>query len=317
MYSIPVVPSLSEDPTPLAELNHLNFELELDKQERSEDDSLKTPSAAVALASAQLPATSKQQQEFIGDTIMTTAKKVPTDSKQFETSAASKAIGDIPKKDDLKTKTVITTSTPISKVLEKKTSHETSILLNNSIRKGLDFKDSNIEKVNAELPKEQGGKPTDIVKNISITKRTIFDMPSSLTTTDDKTTIGNNQVQSQQQQPQRSELKRAELQPLNLKKSYDNDNNTSTTSSSVNNNNTSSLLSVTGSSFRSSSGVNNSTKPVEKIVLKENTPGQDLLEWCKEVTKDYPNVKVTNLTTSWRNGMAFCAIIHHFEPELM
>lgn len=51
--------------------------------------------------------------------------------------------------------------------------------------------------------------------------------------------------------------------------------------------------------------------------LKENTPGQDLLEWCKEVTKDYPGVKVTNLTTSWRNGMAFCAIIHHFRPDLM
>lgn len=51
--------------------------------------------------------------------------------------------------------------------------------------------------------------------------------------------------------------------------------------------------------------------------LKENTPGQDLLEWCKEVTKDYPGVKVTNLTTSWRNGMAFCAIIHHFRSDLM
>lgn len=51
--------------------------------------------------------------------------------------------------------------------------------------------------------------------------------------------------------------------------------------------------------------------------LKEVTPGQDLLEWCKEVTKDYPGVKVTNLTTSWRNGMAFCAIIHHFVPDLI
>ncbi|XP_071574006.1 EH domain-binding protein 1 isoform X4 [Temnothorax nylanderi] len=51
--------------------------------------------------------------------------------------------------------------------------------------------------------------------------------------------------------------------------------------------------------------------------LKEITPGQDLLEWCKEVTRDYPGVKVTNLTTSWRNGMAFCAIIHNFRPDLM
>lgn len=51
--------------------------------------------------------------------------------------------------------------------------------------------------------------------------------------------------------------------------------------------------------------------------LREITPGQDLLEWCKEVTQNYPGVKVTNLTTSWRNGMAFCAIVHHFRPDLM
>lgn len=51
--------------------------------------------------------------------------------------------------------------------------------------------------------------------------------------------------------------------------------------------------------------------------MRDITPGQDLLEWCKEVTKDYQGVKVTNLTTSWRNGMAFCAVIHHFRPDLM
>lgn len=51
--------------------------------------------------------------------------------------------------------------------------------------------------------------------------------------------------------------------------------------------------------------------------LKETTPGQDLLEWCKEVTKDYQGVRVTNLTTSWRNGMAFCAVVHHFRPDLI
>ncbi|XP_061165765.1 EH domain-binding protein 1-like isoform X3 [Saccostrea echinata] len=44
---------------------------------------------------------------------------------------------------------------------------------------------------------------------------------------------------------------------------------------------------------------------------------KSLLEWCKDVTKGYKGVKVTNLTTSWRNGMAFCAIIHHFKPDLL
>ena len=47
------------------------------------------------------------------------------------------------------------------------------------------------------------------------------------------------------------------------------------------------------------------------------TPIQDLLSWCKEVTQGYKGVRVTNLTTSWRNGLAFCAIIHHFRPDLM
>ncbi|XP_044750717.1 EH domain-binding protein 1-like protein 1 isoform X2 [Coccinella septempunctata] len=55
----------------------------------------------------------------------------------------------------------------------------------------------------------------------------------------------------------------------------------------------------------------------KKEQQKLTTPGQDLLEWCKEMTKEYPGVKVTNLTTSWRNGMAFCALIHHFEPDLI
>lgn len=55
----------------------------------------------------------------------------------------------------------------------------------------------------------------------------------------------------------------------------------------------------------------------KKPLLRDSTPGQDLLEWCKEITKSYNGVKVTNLTTSWRNGMAFCAIIHHFYPSLM
>ncbi|XP_036403532.1 uncharacterized protein LOC118790651 isoform X3 [Megalops cyprinoides] len=42
---------------------------------------------------------------------------------------------------------------------------------------------------------------------------------------------------------------------------------------------------------------------------------QSLLEWCQEVTKDHKGVKITNFTTSWRNGLAFCAILHHFCPD--
>ncbi|XP_037403111.1 EH domain-binding protein 1-like protein 1 isoform X3 [Pygocentrus nattereri] len=45
------------------------------------------------------------------------------------------------------------------------------------------------------------------------------------------------------------------------------------------------------------------------------TSSQSLLQWCQEITKNYKGVKVTNFNTSWRNGLAFCAILHHFHPD--
>ncbi|XP_076017583.1 uncharacterized protein LOC143009362 isoform X3 [Genypterus blacodes] len=42
---------------------------------------------------------------------------------------------------------------------------------------------------------------------------------------------------------------------------------------------------------------------------------QSLLQWCKDITQTYRGVKVTNFSTSWRNGLAFCAILHHFHPD--
>jgi hypothetical protein len=42
-----------------------------------------------------------------------------------------------------------------------------------------------------------------------------------------------------------------------------------------------------------------------------------LEKWCRLVTEDYDGVNVLNMTTSWRSGLAFCAVIHHFRPELL
>ncbi|XP_031806407.1 EH domain-binding protein 1 isoform X10 [Sarcophilus harrisii] len=58
--------------------------------------------------------------------------------------------------------------------------------------------------------------------------------------------------------------------------------------------------------------------PIPSPILgRKPNASQSLLVWCKEVTKNYRGVKITNFTTSWRNGLSFCAILHHFRPDLI
>lgn len=42
---------------------------------------------------------------------------------------------------------------------------------------------------------------------------------------------------------------------------------------------------------------------------------QMLLDWCKAQCAGYENVNITNFSNSWSDGMAFCALIHHFYPD--
>ncbi|XP_051934907.1 smoothelin, like [Hippocampus zosterae] len=41
---------------------------------------------------------------------------------------------------------------------------------------------------------------------------------------------------------------------------------------------------------------------------------QILLEWCRSKTVGYQNIEIQNFSSSWSDGMAFCALVHSFFP---
>lgn len=116
-------------------------------------------------------------------------------------------------------------------------------------------------------------------------------MDSKRSSSESTTNGGTEAITGKPSGEERGHRSRSELPPLNLKKNYDANGHQQQTL--------------------------NVKQPDSRRSVRDRTPGEDLLDWCKEVTRDYAGVKVTNLTTSWRNGMAFCAIVHHFQPELM
>ncbi|AWP15199.1 putative smoothelin-like [Scophthalmus maximus] len=42
---------------------------------------------------------------------------------------------------------------------------------------------------------------------------------------------------------------------------------------------------------------------------------QMLLDWCRAKTEPYEGVDIKNFSSSWKDGIAFCALVHRFFPD--
>ncbi|VDM51840.1 unnamed protein product [Angiostrongylus costaricensis] len=65
--------------------------------------------------------------------------------------------------------------------------------------------------------------------------------------------------------------------------------------------------------FKQMEKVNSST--ASPRTLNPNSVKDALLRWVQNRLQEYPNISITNFSSSWANGMAFCALIHRFAPD--
>lgn len=263
-----LVPSLTEDPTPLAEKQHYP-----DFEEDHLPPCLATPTPVV-----EKPSTDTSEMRFDASRNVLVDRTKIKDTLPVETKATElKPADDITDANKPKGINEIKTSETMVSIHKIESDGVAKTKVTSPVTPAIN-RSKIIEVTGSALETQNNVKNTE--KSNSTERNKIVAAvipPTPATTTNQTANIVPPSVKTSEDQ----ERSRMELQPLNLKKNYDN------------------------------------SKVLNKNAMKDRTPGQDLLEWCKDVTKSYNGIKVTNLTTSWRNGMAFCAIIHNFKPDLM
>jgi len=50
---------------------------------------------------------------------------------------------------------------------------------------------------------------------------------------------------------------------------------------------------------------------------KQRKAKQKLLEWCQDKTKGHKGVNIADLSTSWHDGLGFCALVHAYDPSYL
>lgn len=60
-----------------------------------------------------------------------------------------------------------------------------------------------------------------------------------------------------------------------------------------------------------------SKDPLWALVRNGGSKRNALLKWCQAKTGGYKGIDITNFSSSWNDGLALCALMHSYLPNLV